>query len=132
MLRDDGVLRLSTPNLDWVWEVSYRRENWRGSEDALHDCFDTNRAFRGWGHQFLYNFPTLAALLRNAGFAEVHQLSYGQSDIPELAGLERHQTYPDSPGLPHVIVVEARGRATPAVIEGAEMIAEYERDVAVR
>ena len=24
VLRDDGVLRLSTPNLDWVWVTHYR------------------------------------------------------------------------------------------------------------
>lgn len=131
-LRDDGVLRMSTPNLDWVWELSYRRDRWKNADDAIHDCFDTNRAFRGWGHQFLYNFATLAALLRNSGFAEVRQLAYAHSDIAELRGLEHHQQYPDSPDLPHVVVVEAQGRATPIAIEGAEMIAEYERDVAVR
>ena len=132
VLRDDGVLRMSTPNLDWVWLVSYRPQHWTTTAEALHDCFVTNRAFRGWGHQFLYNFPTLSALLRNAGFAEVRAVTYGESGIAALAGLEHHERYPDSPDLPHVVVIEATGRATPASIEGAEIIAEYERDVAVR
>jgi predicted SAM-dependent methyltransferase len=132
VLREDGVLRMSTPNLDWVWQVSYHPLQWPTTDDALRECFVTNRAFRGWGHQFLYNFQTLSALLRNAGFSEVRQLAYGRSDIPELAGLERHEPYPDSPDVPHVVVVEAQGRATPSSIEGEEWIAEYERDVAVR
>jgi predicted SAM-dependent methyltransferase len=132
MLRDDGILRMSTPNLDWVWLVSYHPQQWTSTAEALHDCFVTNRAFRGWGHQFLYNFPTLSALLRNAGFAHVSAVTYGESATAALAGLEHHERYPDSPDLPHVVVIEATGRAAPQEIEGAAIIAEYERDVAVR
>lgn len=131
VLRYDGVLRMSTPNLDWVWEVSYHPKLWTDGDQPVRECFVTNRAFRGWGHQFLYNFPTLAALLRNAGFRDVAQLTYGKSARPELNALEHHDPYPDTPELPHVIVVEATGRGTPTG-EYADAIAEYERDVAVR
>lgn len=133
VLRYDGVLRLTTPNLDWVWQVSYHPQLWTDQEQPVRECFVTNRAFRGWGHQFLYNFPTLSALMRNAGFRDVMQLSYGQSHRRDLVGLEHHQPYPDTPELPHVIVAEASGRRTGAFTpEYADAIAEYERDVAVR
>jgi predicted SAM-dependent methyltransferase len=128
-LREDGILRLSTPNLDWVWRVSYQ-PMFTNEDDALRDCFVLNRAFRGWGHQFLYNLTTLTALLQNAGFANVHTLRYGESDTPALAGLERHEQYPDTPDLPHVLVVEASGRRDTQTIRGEANIAEYNRDVA--
>lgn len=128
VLRDDGVLRLSTPSLDWVWRALYRPHAWSGEEDAHHDCFELNVSFRGWGHQFLYNTAALHALLRNAGFAEITNCAYGASDVEILRGLERHERYGDDPALPDVLVVEARGRRTPAD-EGRAFIERYERDV---
>jgi predicted SAM-dependent methyltransferase len=129
-LRDDGILRLSTPNLDWVWRIAYQPAAWAGDDDALRDCFVLNRAFRGWGHQFLYNLTTLTALLQNAGFETVRALRYGESDTPTLAGLERHEQYIDTPDLPHVLVIEASGRREAGAIRGEAQIAEYNRDVA--
>jgi predicted SAM-dependent methyltransferase len=129
-LRDDGILRLSTPNLDWVWKIAYQPAAWSGEDDALRDCFVLNRAFRGWGHQFLYNMTTLTALLQNAGFETVRALRYGESDVPALAGLERHEQYVDTPDLPHVLVVEASGRRVVGTVRGEAQIAEYNRDVA--
>lgn len=129
-LRDDGILRLSTPNLDWVWKIAYQPAAWSGEDDALRDCFVVNRAFRGWGHQFLYNLTTLTALLENSGFETVRALSYGASDTPALRGLERHEQYIDTPDLPHVLVIEASGRRAPQTIRGEAQIAEYNRDVA--
>jgi predicted SAM-dependent methyltransferase len=130
-LRDDGILRLSTPNLDWVWFVSYHPQHWTNDDEALRDCFVLNRGFRGWGHQFLYNLQTLTALLQNSGFKAVRAFRYGESDTHALTGLERHEQYPDSPELPHVLVIEATGRQEARTIRGEALIAEYNRDVAV-
>jgi hypothetical protein len=69
-----------------------------------------NRAFHGWGHRFLYNRPALVAALRAAGFADVSMHRYGESDVPELAQLERHEKSGDSPELPHVLIAQASGR----------------------
>jgi predicted SAM-dependent methyltransferase len=128
-LRDDGILRLSTPNLDWVWTIAYRPAQWTSEDEALSDCFVVNRAFRGWGHQFIYNLTTLTALLQNAGFANVRMLRYGESDTAALSGLERHEQYQDSPELPHVLVIQASGRREVDSIRGAANIADYNRDV---
>src|SRR4029077_1878036 len=49
VLRDDGVLRLSTPNLDWVWVTHYNLD--LTEPEKVYNCFNLNRAFRGWGHQ---------------------------------------------------------------------------------
>jgi len=110
VLLPDGVLRLSTPNLDWVMLTHYRGPA-AAPDDAREDCFRINRAFHGWGHQFLYNATTLESVLAAAGFARADRCSYGVSERPELAGLERHETWEDTPDLPHVLVVEAWGTA---------------------
>jgi predicted SAM-dependent methyltransferase len=112
VLAPDGVLRLSTPNLDWVMLTHYRGPA-ASPDDAREDCFRINRAFHGWGHQFLYNATTLESALAAAGFATVARREYGKSDRPELAGLERHETWEDTPDLPHVLIVEASGAAAP-------------------
>jgi predicted SAM-dependent methyltransferase len=112
VLLPDGVLRLSTPNLDWVMLTHYRGPA-ASPDDAREDCFRINRAFHGWGHQFLYNSTTLESALAAAGFARADRCSYGKSERPELAGLERHETWEDTPDLPHVLVVEAWGAAAP-------------------
>jgi predicted SAM-dependent methyltransferase len=108
-LAPSGVLRLSTPNLDWVYATHYRTS--QVVEEALHDCFQLNRAFHGWGHQFLYNRATLESALKAAGFGTVRFHLYGQSDVPELRGIERHETRQDTPDMPHVLIAEASGEA---------------------
>ena len=130
VLRDDGVLRLSTPNLDWVWASHYRRAP--VGDDAIAGCFALNRAFRGWGHQFLYNVTTLRASLLDAGFADVVCVEYGESAHPELRGLERHERNPDFDGLSHILIVEASGRGASTSETLANWRADYLRDVDVR
>ncbi|HWZ85668.1 MAG TPA: methyltransferase domain-containing protein [Thermoanaerobaculia bacterium] len=120
VLRPDGILRLSTPNLEWVLMTHYR---WQGAsdEERLVDCMNLNRAFHGWGHQFLYNRATLESALRAAGFAGAAFFKYGESDDPGLRGLERHETWEDTPELPHVLVVEASGVARPLPLPSAPL-----------
>ena len=120
VLRPEGALRLSTPNLDWVVLTHYRGPA-VPDEDAKLDCIRMNRAFHGWGHQFLYNRATLAAALRSAGFAKTVFRTYGESDRPEMRGLERHETWEDTPDLPHVLIVEASGQTEPGELDAKEL-----------
>jgi predicted SAM-dependent methyltransferase len=108
VLADDGVLRLSTPNLDWVWASHYKLAT--ASPKSVKDCFHLNRAFRAWGHQFLYNEAALTSLLMDAGFAHAARRSYGESPHAELRGLERHERSDDFDGLADILIVEAWGR----------------------
>lgn len=112
VLADDGVLRLSTPNIDWVWSTHYHPGGWDSPEHSVNECFSLNRAFRGWGHQFLYNQATLEAVLRDVGFSTVTWQRYGESDDANLRGIERHETWIETEELPHVLVVEASGIAS--------------------
>lgn len=127
VLRDDGVLRLSTPNLDWVWASHYSLD--LGESEQVKACFRLNLAFHGWGHQFLYNERTLTATLRDAGFADIVRCAYGESAHAELRGLERHETSPDWGNLSHILIVEASGRGGKAPKCLSEPRQDFLRDI---
>ncbi len=129
-LARSGILRLSTPNLDWVWITNYRMGQ-AARDEAIRDCFQLNRAFHGWGHQFLYNRAALEAVLKAAGFASVVFQRYGHSDLPELTGIERHETWSDTPEIPHVLIAEASGRAVEEPLP-EEMLREFREAIGTR
>jgi predicted SAM-dependent methyltransferase len=110
VLAPGGWLRLSTPNLDWVWSTHYRLQ--ATPEQKRLDDLALNRAFHGWRHQFLWNREMLGEALAACGFEPVRWCRYGQSELPVFQGIERHETYIDEPELPHVIIAEA-SKATP-------------------
>lgn len=142
VLTDDGVLRLTTPNLDWVWATSYASrwtaasqttaeidvDAWQHDDSAAQDCLTLNRAFRAWGHRFLYNRAMLTDLLHRGGFANVEWCSYGESAHSVLIGVEHHERSPDSAALPHLLIAEASGSA-----EQTSRVdwSDYLRDLAV-
>lgn len=133
VLRDDGVLRLSTPNLDWVWITHYRPV--MNAHEQVQACFEINRAFRGWGHQFLYNFRTLELTLLDAGFGTVKQCEYGVSEHRELHGLERHELSPAYGSFPSILIVEASGRRAAAARDLGDLEpirSDYVRDVTLK
>jgi predicted SAM-dependent methyltransferase len=130
VLRPQGVLRISTPNLDWVWLTHYKHPSEMSADEQLRGCLEMNRAFHGWGHQFLYNLRTLTLALRHARFETVSSHPYGESETAELRGLERHERHADLAGAPSVIVVEAVGRRDPEGDFDAR-IAPYVRDAEV-
>lgn len=120
VLRPEGILRISTPNLDWVWLTQYHLPEWQHADEAIRDCFWMNKGFHGWGHRFLYNAPSLEALLRRVGFARITHETYGSSRHEILRGLERHEEYPDAGDIRHVIVLEASGTGEPAQLPALE------------
>lgn len=106
VLGSDGWIRLSTPNLDWVWTTHYRLQ---GTVEEKHQmALALNRAFHGWRHQFLWNQDFMTEALTACGFDLVRWCRYGESELPVFQGIERHEIYADSSDLPHVIIVEAR------------------------
>ena len=129
-LKPDGVLRLSTPNLDWVWLTHYKNPDEMSEDEKLIGCLEINRAFHGWGHEFLYNVHTLELALRAAGFAEVAARAYGESPRPELRELERHERHRDLPSAPSVVIVEAWGVADAAPFDSR--LEQYLRDFGAR
>jgi predicted SAM-dependent methyltransferase len=107
-----GWIRLSTPNLDWVWATHYKLD--AGADVKRAAALHLNRAFHGWRHQFLWNREMLGAVLEACGFTDLRWCRWGESEQPLFRGIERHETYEDSPELPHVIIAEAaKGPARP-------------------
>jgi predicted SAM-dependent methyltransferase len=122
VLARKGWVRLSTPNLDWVWASHYQLAG--EPEDKRIAALRLNRAFHGWRHQFLWNREMLGEALAACGFTGARWCAYGESELPFFRGIERHETYGDSPELPHVIIVEARkGEARP------ERLAQFQAQV---
>lgn len=106
VLATGGWVRLSTPNLDWVWKTHYRLEG--EAEEKRLAAIVLNRAFHGWRHQFLWNREMLEESLLACGFDTVRWCRYGVSELPFFQGIEKHETYADSDELQHVLIVEAR------------------------
>jgi predicted SAM-dependent methyltransferase len=101
-LKRGGVLRVATPDLavmagllrdhsqiarryvEWVQEFAFRDMPIRSTAFAI------NCAFHNWGHKFLYDAETLERTMRLAGFKLTRRYLPGQSDDPQLAGIETH------------------------------------------
>jgi predicted SAM-dependent methyltransferase len=104
-LAPGGVLRLTTPNLEWVMRTHYRFAS--DPRATLIDTLRTNRAFHGWGHQFLYSKSMVTALCSSIGFEKVEFFDYGESPHEELRNLERHGKWRrDESGLENHLVFE--------------------------
>lgn len=104
-LNEGSWLRLSTPNLDWVWATHYHVD--MPSEAKRDAGIALNRAFHGWRHRFVWNREILGETLAACGYDPVRWCRYGESELPLFQGLEQHATYRDEPHLPHVIIAEA-------------------------
>lgn len=110
VLHPGGWLRLSTPNLDWVWKTHYRLEATEDEKRAF--AVMMNRAFHGWEHKFLWNREILSRALQAVGYEDLTWCRYGESDLDVFRGIERHETWEDEETLPHVLIVEARKGAS--------------------
>ena len=112
VLAPGGWLRLSTPNLDWVWSTHYRLG--APAAEKVERAVMINRAFHGWRHRFLWNREILGRALAACGFDEIRWCRWGESSEELFRGIERHATYEDDDELPHVIIAEAcKGEARP-------------------
>lgn len=107
-LRKGGLLRLSTPALEFVIETHYPLPPTEGEADHAA-TLRTNRAFYGWGHHFLYSRNFLSWTLVSHGYEEIEFCEYGESRHEILQGMEMHGGYRRTPmGFPTVWIVEAR------------------------
>lgn len=103
---DRGILRLSTPALEWVLSTHLNLAE-PDSKTRVTQTLAINRAFHGWGHQFLYSQDFFTELLQNVGWTNIRYCKYGESQHPRLKNLERHGKYRIHNGYPSVWIVEA-------------------------
>ena len=104
VLRPGGRIRIATPDMERIVGLRYappggieeRYARWL-TESYFSNAvgghwavYAINQAFRGWGHQFLYDQKALGALLEKVGFTAVRPRPFGQSDDVNLIGVEGH------------------------------------------
>ncbi len=105
VLKNDGVVRISTPNIELTYQLMHRDRpltstleryvSWSNRTFTDTDNLDSaihvvNRLQHEWGHQFLYDADTLAASLRQSGFAKITECVPNKSDHAALTNVERH------------------------------------------
>jgi predicted SAM-dependent methyltransferase len=118
-LRPGGWLRLSTPNLDWVWQNLYRIEETADRRRQM--AIQLNRSFYGWGHRFLWNRELLAEALESSGFCDPRWCRYRETGVRLFSGIEQHEPEEEAGELSHVLIVEAqKGCPQPARLEALQ------------
>jgi len=83
-LRDDGLLRLSLPDLD-LFISEYHAED--SLQWATH-FFEANERSEKNMHHFMYNFNSLSQLLQEAGFTRIVRCGYREGECPDVEQLD--------------------------------------------
>jgi predicted SAM-dependent methyltransferase len=125
ILKPGGRIRIATPDLQvfvrlygeeintdqqhYLNEyVRFNSEVW--SADLAHarrnqSAFVINHALRAWGHQFIYDLPTLSDAAKTVGFVETKRVEPQISDDGHLSNLEFRK---DFVGIFDALIVEAK------------------------
>ena len=111
VLKPGGVLRLTMPTLDFLIRLyrepdrslHQRYARWSLLQfapqmytDFINDgqglpmALVVNNFMHFWGHQMIYDFPSLRTMLGNTGFADIKECSSGISEHHYLRGIEHH------------------------------------------
>lgn len=93
-LKNGGVLRIATPDLDYV--IKKYTKDWKNQDWLSWPSFkfiDTrgqmiNISFREWGHKYLYNEEDLTFLLKKSGFKNIRKQNLNESNYSEVSGRE--------------------------------------------
>ena len=107
ILQPGGRFRVSTPDLSFLLALhgegrsDLQREyiEWATrthvKEAPYCDAaFVINNFVRDWGHQFIYDEPTLRAALAGAGFARITRCELNESEDVEMRGLDNETRLP--------------------------------------
>jgi predicted SAM-dependent methyltransferase len=103
VMRPGGRIRIATPSLEFITslkraELSPDEEGYVQFASRFFDptlelrspAIAVNSIFYEHGHRFIYDFETLAHLLQQAGFVDVRRCATGESESPELRGIDSH------------------------------------------
>jgi predicted SAM-dependent methyltransferase len=103
VLKPGGRLRVATPNLANLIRlydgqktdlqnryISFSVQRYTPDIGIYRDTFVINNFFRNFGHQFIYDPPTLEEALRRAGFVNITPCEVGHSNHQQLRGIEQH------------------------------------------
>jgi predicted SAM-dependent methyltransferase len=90
VLKQDSVLRISTPDLNTVMKdyLNKKIDRHKGGWEPKSACRMVNEGLRLWGHQFVYDFEELSHALYDAGFTDVYEEQWHDSSFVDLQNLE--------------------------------------------
>jgi predicted SAM-dependent methyltransferase len=100
ILKPGGKIRIATPDFETLIdlhsseksEIQQQYIKWHVDSFLpgmdYNDCFVINNAFRGWGHQLIYDENTLRKSIIEAGFTEIKRYNPGESDDENFNGIE--------------------------------------------
>lgn len=91
VLKEGGVLRLSTPSLSVLVDEyrSGRLSFWSDMHwTPESSCSLLNEGMRLWGHQYLFDASELESVLRLAGFGAIRAVPWRESAHAPLQGIE--------------------------------------------
>jgi predicted SAM-dependent methyltransferase len=106
VLKPGGRVRISTPPLEYLVKLLvspvkededyliFHRQEWSPETPVFTPAVAVADYYRQWGHQFVYDEPTLRALMTKAGFVSIEKLALNESSAPELRNLEHDQRLP--------------------------------------
>lgn len=128
VLVSGSKLRISTPNFDFYLRL-FRSELTAEQREFISWHVRTyspnlpstplsvmNTVFRNWGHKHLYDEASLTALLTECGFGQIKRFYAGESDDPELRGIESHGR----------LVGDAHNRMETLVLEATKVSSVFE------
>jgi len=121
VLKPLGVLRLSTPDLDFLLDLrradksQLQREYIRWASetntpnvpDPTNETFVINNFVRDWGHTFIYDEKTLRHSLQLAGFTQLRKCDLQESSVECLRNLENETRMPSGFLRLESMVIEA-------------------------
>lgn len=101
VLRPGGVLRLSTPDLQFL--INYYEDPSEAAKayteyhtrEFLRETVESkalviSNFFHDFGHRIIYDWELLVRLLREEGFLKIERRQVGESPHPQLRSIERH------------------------------------------
>jgi predicted SAM-dependent methyltransferase len=118
ILRPEGILRISTPDLAWAVRdytraVQETQQVHRAARESagtgVTPCRRLNEVFRSHDHLHIFDFEDLRECLLAAGFGEVQRAPDGDSEDPHLRGLETRYAALGEEAQAVDLVVEAKG-----------------------
>lgn len=106
VLKPNGRIRLTTPNLNFLFELYANSEISKkyikfASDEFIKSGYYSeamviNNFMRAWGHQFIYDERTLTRILESNGFRNVESFQIGVSNFTNLSKLEKPERLPES------------------------------------
>lgn len=111
ILKPGGVMRMAIPHAGFLFNLYQNPEipvhknyvNWAMNNN--YECkkvldvvggventavYVINNFYRDWGHEVLHDYASISGLLTKLNFREVKKKEVGESDYPELKGIEKH------------------------------------------